>query len=261
MWRQCVLDWYPHLHTCTYFLPPIKFNRVPYDVATVAGQSVLVPQVPSSQPSQGPAVYYPAQPSQAQPAQPVAGRAWCPQPATPAPLPEVQESDVRDDSAVERVVQCLRVLAEKQQEVMMVVSELNFRRYLDNQTDPIHAAACALLPRPATMAPKYQKGDFDVLIVHRKYGLIAGEVKSVGADPQKIADLDKAVASKVGKAVKQLNKSADVLRHLVSDMDPVNVTKTLILPNVTSGQLRQALSTNAAVEQVSGVSSYRDWGC
>ena len=142
----------------------------------------------------------------------------------------------------------------------MVISELDFRKYLDGQTDPITAAACALLPRPATM-PRRPEGDFDVLIIHKKYGLIAGEVKSVGADPQKIADLDKAIASTVGKAVKQLNKSADVLRHLVSDMDPVNVTKTLILPNVTSGQLLQALSTNATMAEVSGVSSYRGGGC
>ena len=57
--------------------------------------------------------------------------------------------------------------------------------------------------------------------------------------------------SKVKIAVGQLNKEEEVLRHLVSDMDPVNITKTLILPNVTSGQLRKALSTNPTVSQVS----------
>ena len=137
----------------------------------------------------------------------------------------------------------------------MVISELEFRHYLDGQTDPITAAACALLPRPATMTPGHQDGEFDVLIIHRQYGLSVGEVRSVGGDPQKITDLDKAIARKVGTGVKQLNKSALVLRHLVSDMNPVHVTKILMLPNITSGQLRQALSTNATVAEVSGVPS------
>lgn len=136
---------------------------------------------------------------------------------------------------------------------MMVISELKFRRYLDDRTDPINAAACALLPRPATLAPKYRRGDFDVLIIHSQYGLIVGEIKSVGANPKDVPDLDQALANKVKTAVGQLNKEEEVLRHLVSDMDPVNITKTLILPNVTSGQLRKALSTNPTVSQVSQV--------
>ena len=117
----------------------------------------------------------------------------------------------------------------------------------------ITAAAYALLPRTATMAPQYLSS-IDVLIIHRQYGLIVGEVKSLGANPQ-VADLDKVIASKVGQAVKQLNRSADVLRQLVSGMDPVNITKTLILPNITSAQLLQVLSTNATVAEVSGVPS------
>ena len=143
----------------------------------------------------------------------------------------------------------------------MVISELEFGHYLDDQTDPITAAACTLLPRPSTMTPGHQDGEFDVLIIHKQYGLIVGEVKSVGADPQKISDLGKAIQSRVGKAVKQLERSAGVLRHVVKDMDPVNVTKILMLPNVTSDQLLQALSTNSTLAEVSGVSSYRGGGC
>ena len=115
----------------------------------------------------------------------------------------------------------------------------------------ITAAAYALLPHTATIP---YRGVIDVLIIHRQYGLIVGQVKSMRANPQ-IAHLDKAIASKVGQAVKQLNHSADVLRQLMSGMDSVHVTKTLILPNITSGQLLQVLSTNATVAEVSGVSS------
>lgn len=198
-WVQTVHGRYPHLHSRTYFLPPIKFNRVPYDVADIAGQSVLVPRAPSDQPTRRPAVNYPSQPSQPpQPDPPVAGRVWRQQPATPTPLPNVQGSDVRDDAALQRVLRCLRAVAERQQEVMVVISELQFRKYLDDRTDPIHAAACVLLPRPVTMSPEHRRGDFDVLVVHSRYGLIVGEVKSVGATPKDTPDVDRAVVSKVG---------------------------------------------------------------
>nr|KAG5685178.1 hypothetical protein BaRGS_000818 [Batillaria attramentaria] len=54
---------------------------------------------------------------------------------------------------------------------------------------------------------------------------------------------------RVEKAVKQLNKADVVLRQLVSDLAPVKVTKILMLPNLTSTQLQQALDTNPHVEQ------------
>nr|KAG5705332.1 hypothetical protein BaRGS_011104 [Batillaria attramentaria] len=45
---------------------------------------------------------------------------------------------------------------------MMVLSQLQFRKYLDDQVDPITAAATRLLPRPATLGKP--DGDFDMLI-------------------------------------------------------------------------------------------------
>ena len=138
----------------------------------------------------------------------------------------------------------------EQKEVMMVISELDFRKYLDHQTDPISTAACALFPRPTSLAQHYHHGDFDVLIIHRHYGLIVGEVKSVGADLENTQDLAEAVVKRVKKAAGQLNKAEGVLSHLVSDMAPVRVTKTLILPNITSAQLLQALGMDAAVKEV-----------
>ena len=254
MWLQAIHEWYPNLHNRTYFLPPQHFNRVPCDVATVAGQPVRMPQPASKQPSpkkpgHGNASVHATQGSQL-PGKPVASCVWIQQ--TPAPT-QVLDSDVRDDLGTQCVLHCLRVLAEKHEEVMMVISQLDFRKYLDDRTDPVNAAACALLPRPATMARQYHRGDFDVLIIHRHYGLIVGEVKSVGADPENTPDLNKAVVKRVGKAVNQLNKAEDVLRHLMSDMAPVRVTKTLILPSITSDQLLQALGTDAALTKVSTV--------
>ena len=253
MWLQAVSEWYPYRHSRSYFLPPIHFNRVPFDVVTVAGQPVLVPQRPSNQPSpkkpsSGPASVSATQPGSQVPGKPVAGSVWTPQSPTPT---EVLDSDARDDSGTQHVLSCLRALAEKQGEVMMVISQLDFRKYLDDKTDPISTAACSFLPRPATMAPKkYHRGDFDVLIIHPHYGLVVGEVKSVGSDPGNTQDLGKAVVKRVRKAVGQLHKAQDVLSHLVSDMAPVKISKTLILPSISSSQLLQALSTDMTLAQV-----------
>ena len=252
-WLECVREWYPARHSRTYFLPPIHFNRVQYNVDTVAGESVLVPEAAPHSPHTDPAPLYPAQPSQwIGPQPPLTAQVWSPLPDTPAPLPLYQDNDTRDDAATERVLRSLRALGEQQGEPMMVLSELQFHQYLDGDTDVLHRAACAQLPRPADLPqPSDRFGDFDILIVHRLYGLIVCEMKSVGADPSKIADLDRAVANRVGKAVKQLDKEERVLAHLSSNLAPVRITKTVVLPNITSGQLMQALSSNAQVSQVS----------
>nr|KAG5711617.1 hypothetical protein BaRGS_016799 [Batillaria attramentaria] len=251
-WLHSVNDWYPDLHTRTYFVPPLHFNRVSYDVQTVAGQSVLVPKVAPSVPSLPAAAAKPASsahsssPSQ----QPLPGSVWPDEPpATVGHAPQIFDCDVRDDRAQQLVLQHIRDLAEREREVMLVLSQLDFRKYLDKQVDPISAAAAALLPRPVTLKPSHRRGDFDVLIIHRQYGMIVGEVKAVGANFSKTQDMDTAVVTRVQKAVKQLNKAEDVLRHLVSDLAPVTITKTLMLPNITSRQLVQALSTSPQIQQ------------
>nr|KAG5701748.1 hypothetical protein BaRGS_004350 [Batillaria attramentaria] len=160
-------------------------------------------------------------------------------------MPRVQETDVRDDRAMQQVLQSIRQLAERRQEVMMVLSQLEFRKYLDNQVDPITAAATRLLPRPATLGNP--DGDFDILLVSRQYGLVVGEVKSVGHKPKYTTD--QAIVKTVQKAVKQLKKADVTLRQLVSDLAPVNVTRILMLPNITSQQLMTALSTDPQTEQ------------
>lgn len=244
-WLKCLADWYPDRLKETYFLPPLYFRRINYGVATVAGESVLVPKPTPPKKKLGPAPIYSSQSNQTKPAPPVAGSVFTKPPASfsPCPLPRFTASHSVDDEATELVLNCLRALSEEQREVMMVISQLEFRKYLDDETDPINAAACALLPR----SDPYQS-DFDILIIHRRYGLIVGEVKGVGAVMQNIHDLDSLVVIRVEKAVEQLNKAEAVLNQLVPTH--VNVTKTLFLPNITSGQLTQAVNTNSQLNQV-----------
>ncbi|XP_070209679.1 uncharacterized protein [Littorina saxatilis] len=283
-WLQCIKEWYPDRDKKTYFLPPQFFRRTHHEVETMSGLSVLVHGQPPKISKQGPAPFYPSltsqtqsgqillslpqtsmnlptlsqsnqiQSNQIQPTPPVAGSVFTLPRGDPAPLPHYIETDDLDDDAAERLWRCLRVLSKELHAVMMVISQLEFRKYLDNDTDPINAAknaaACAHLPRPGTMQKQqHHDGDFDVLIIHRHYGLIVCEVKAVGADRRNTPNLNKAVVDKVIKALKQLNKAKTVLNHLMSDMGPVQVTKTLVLPNVTSAELMQALSTAPQLQQ------------
>nr|KAG5701726.1 hypothetical protein BaRGS_004328 [Batillaria attramentaria] len=70
---------------------------------------------------------------------------------------------------------------------MMVLSQLQFRKYLDNQVDPITAAATRLLPRPATLGNP--DGDFDVLIISRRSEWWERSVTDRGQDTNMTDDL------------------------------------------------------------------------
>lgn len=159
---------------------------------------------------------------------------------------------MRDDRAQERLLHCLRAMADEQKEAMMVISQLQFGRYLHN---PSYAAIASLLPHVKKMEACYRRGDFDVLIIHKKYGLITGDVKSIGSNFSQLnlptEQEDNAIVKKVQEAVKQLNKAETVLKYLVSDLiDVTVVTKTIVMPNVTSAQLTRAISRDPVTVKV-----------
>ena len=128
-----------------------------------------------------------------------------------------------------------------------------FRKYLDNCTNPVEAAAAARLPGAGALPVQLRDGECDLMIIHRQQGLIIGEIKSVGGGSyfktQPKSRQHGVIVKKVGTAVTQVNNQEIALRHLVSDLN-INVTKILLFPNVTSAQLLQAL-TNTPVAQVS----------
>nr|KAG5692925.1 hypothetical protein BaRGS_031429 [Batillaria attramentaria] len=148
----------------------------------------------------------------------------------------VQETDSRDDFAQQHVLYCLQTLGEQRQEAMFVMSSLDFTHYL-NKLDATHAAQ---FPLPGDLPATQREGDFDVIVIHREYGVLLGEIKSVGIHDNN--PTDKAVADKVTKAVKQLDKCEKVVNHVMSDVAPgVSVRKTLILPYISRTQLQHVL--------------------
>ena len=134
---------------------------------------------------------------------------------------------------------------------MVVISRLNFTKYLYD-VRVAGGAAENLMPLPR----KTDERECDILILHRDYGLMTTEIKSVGGKQHfresVVTDQDQVIVSKVKDAVGQLNKQCDTLNYLVSDV-AVRVSKTLVLPNITSDQLLRALNTDPAATQVSSV--------
>lgn len=165
--------------------------------------------------------------------------------------PPVYDSDVRDDLAQQLILNCLRALADQRQEVMMVVSHFQFAQFLSKYN---FATACQSFPRLVDLPNQFRRGDVDVLIIHKQHGLIIGEVKNVGANFKKLGMTEEkeneVLAKKVHAAVRQLDKAETVLRHLVSDLPDVCITKTLMLPSISSSQLTRTLTHFARTAQV-----------
>jgi hypothetical protein len=94
------------------------------------------------------------------------------------------------------MLKCLQLVGREQEKQrkggMVVISQLEFRRYLDKQMDPISAAACDTLRQPNPNLPLpnphmpdskervLQAGEVDAVVVHSKYGLTPIELKAAG---------------------------------------------------------------------------------
>ncbi|KAK7098197.1 hypothetical protein V1264_002549 [Littorina saxatilis] len=242
-WRQIVTSLYPDALTRTYCVPPVQFNRVPYvrDVVPGTGLSVHVLQPRPS------ARFLHTALSTKPEGWTVPQHMWAEEPGPHLPPVGMQESDLRDDFAQNHVMLNLQELGDSRHETMFILSQLQFGSYLN---EPVYAAAAKQLPRPKDL-PRDRQGDFDFLLIHRQHSILVGELKSVGKNSNAANETDDdAIAQKVKKAVKQLDKSERVVRHLVSDMGPgMTVKKTLFLPYVSSAQLERVLDNDEQLEQ------------
>ncbi|XP_070188639.1 uncharacterized protein [Littorina saxatilis] len=228
-WKQDVLKWYLQLHKRAYFVPPVYMNRINYDLQRIADPPVAVPKPAVEKKKKG--------------------------------TLNVNKSEEMEDQAQQRVLHCLKKFCEKSStsgrqntttnvpedsddEVMFVLSQLKFTSYLG---EPCFAATARTLARPIDLKNQNQdRGDFDILVIHRHYGLLAVEIKSVGTlfsgKPESQKENDKILVDRLNKIIKQLKKSGDVLRHLTSDIhDQLRVTKTLMLPNIAAVHVRRVL--------------------
>ncbi|KAL8560622.1 hypothetical protein ACOMHN_059130 [Nucella lapillus] len=248
IWTPFIQQHYPHLLSQTYCLPPIFFYRTPQTVETIAGQTVLVRDNPSSSST-----------GQQQPPPPpaqVAGRVFVENPPDSQDV-RTQDSDWQGDTAHDR---CLQALSGMQNEVMFIISSLRFQHYLHNPANPLHAAAIAQLPSidDPSIPQNLRNGECDLIIIHRTYGLLIGEIKSLGGNDffrKRTPDKQtQTIIKKIQNAVKQLENHHRALSHLVRDLPPIRISMTLLLPNVSSSQLQSALSASPSLLQGTVVS-------
>ncbi|XP_025114499.1 uncharacterized protein LOC112576346 isoform X2 [Pomacea canaliculata] len=236
-WLQWVEAAFPDLESQAYFLPPVYVNRVPMTRQSVGGQDVWVLQ------------HAPGQACQSM------------EPATTPPVVSisqpflVQDSDTRDDAAMQRVLLHLQRLFDQNGEVLVGISQLQFGQYLG---EPCYAAEAAQLPLPANLPPdlprNWKKGDFDVLLIHRHYGFVVCEVKSFGENVRELdltqQDINSNIKRKLRQAVSQLDKAEAMLSHLVSDVCPdLRITKTIAVPNLPTAWVQQAISDDPQLSQ------------
>ncbi|XP_025078789.1 uncharacterized protein LOC112554930 [Pomacea canaliculata] len=223
-----------------YFLPPVYINRVPMTRETIAGQDILVLQKPPGQAGQSCKVTVNPSP---------AVQSSSPQPTV------VLDSDVRDDAAMQRIFLCLQKMSQQNSEVFVAMSQLQFGEYLG---EPCYAAAAAQVPLATSLSPprpkNWDKGDFDVLLIDRKYGFVVCEVKAVGDNVQELGlsqqDMEKNIRKKLKQAIVQLDKAEAMLSHLVSDIAPgLRITKTIAVPNLTAHQVEQAIAGDNQLTQ------------
>ena len=248
-WRQLVQSFYPRALSRTYCVPPLHFNRLDDEAMADGGCPVYIRTPPGGSASSLPhTAGSTLRISSIEPS-----RSGIP-PTDQRPLLQQEPNalgNTQADFAQQHVLTNLKELGDACGEVMFILSELNFKDYLNK---PFYAKATAKLPKPATL-PKHDRhigkqGDFDVLLIHRQHGLLVGEVKSVGRSEAGRADAD--VTRVLDKAVKQLDKSEAVARHLVSDIAPdLAVRKTFFLPYVSCVQLQRVLAATPKLAQVS----------
>ncbi|XP_025111873.1 uncharacterized protein LOC112574795 isoform X6 [Pomacea canaliculata] len=229
-WEKWVEAAFPDLDSSVYFLPPVHVSRVPTTQESVAGQTVLVlqssPQTDESN-----------------------------QTATTA----VEDSDVRHDAAMQRVLLCLETMFKENREVLVGVSQLLFDDYL---RDSRYADVARRLPLPARypsdLGQEWKPGDIDVLLIHRQHGLVICKVKVFGGNvnEQNMSEKERTekthteIKNNLQEAIKQLDRPGVTVSHLASDVAPgLRVTKTIALPNLTVSQLQQVLDNDRELTQ------------
>jgi len=239
-WRRIVKSYYPNILTRPYSVPPLHFNRVPYDVVEFAGQYVLVQRPPG-------------QPLSTQKEQEGDKTSQGARPKTKTPLkPDIVKPEhVQDDFAQQHVLANLQVLAESRHEPQFVVTELDFKDYLNVAE---YNKATAKLPK------KKVHGDYDILIINKNYGILVGELKSIGRTDKKVDD--DLLRDRVKKAVQQLEKGKEKVTHDLSDLVPYRVydlvthvlsdlvRTCLFLPYISSQQLQRILEQDQLLFKV-----------
>ena len=237
---------YPDLLHKTICVPPVHFNQESFVRRTVPGTGLSALQVHKPTADQ-PVHDDPSASQQPEPSTNFQSSLWTQESEPHATPVRVQCSDFVDDAAQQHVLNHLEKLGNDHGEVMFILSQLNFTSYLNSLS---YAAAADSFPLAIDLGRQYCDGEVDILLFHRRYGILVGELKAVGKQQKQLKD--SYVIKKVREAVKQLNNAGKAVKHLLSDIVPqLTVRKTILLPYVSRSQLQRALDAAPQLKIVS----------
>lgn len=159
-------------------------------------------------------------------------------------------SDVRHDQAMQRVLHCLRRMAEQHEEQMFVLTQFKYEDYLNS---PIHRYKRNPYPMPSSLKGEDKSvGCFDILIVHRYQGVLILVVKDVESQG---VEQDEKVFEKLTKGLKQLKLANRMVKHLLQDLPKIpKIQQAMILPNSNSELLLQVLDRFTSLKKVTFLS-------
>ncbi|XP_025113002.1 uncharacterized protein LOC112575383 isoform X2 [Pomacea canaliculata] len=152
---------------------------------------------------------------------------------------------LRHDQAMHQLLQNLYLLAQSENEAMFVISQFKYNNYLAMSEGVFNDHQLPMPDELGELDKDY--GNFDLLIVHRKYGLMVVVVRACSPEPgdnNKEKD-DSNIFEEIDSGVRQLQNAECVLPHVLSYQHwDVPVRKTLMLPNVSQEILRRVLRRN-----------------
>ncbi|XP_025112299.1 uncharacterized protein LOC112575025 [Pomacea canaliculata] len=152
------------------------------------------------------------------------------------------DDTLRHDHAIQHVLNCLRHLADRDQQAMFVLSQFTCDDYLASVDEQF---AHHKLPMPSDLTRRDKDYEnFDVLIVHRQYGVVVVVVKASVCTADMGVEIrdNERVVQDLREAVKQLDGAERMLKHLMADVRPdTTIRKTLMLPNLSLKFLKEIL--------------------
>ncbi|XP_025112295.1 uncharacterized protein LOC112575023 isoform X3 [Pomacea canaliculata] len=144
------------------------------------------------------------------------------------------DDTLRHDHAIQHVLKCLRHLVDTDQQAMFVLSQFTCDDYLASVDEQF---AQHKLPMPSDLIRRDKDYEnFDVLIVHRQYGVVVVVVKASVCTADMGVEIrdNERVVQDLREAVKQLDGAERMLKHLMADVRPdIAIRKTLMLPNLS----------------------------
>ncbi|XP_070202242.1 uncharacterized protein [Littorina saxatilis] len=211
-WYKIIRRWYPGLHREVYSAPPVHFKAVAFKPKP---EKPVVPEEPFER--FGMRMYIPT-----------------------------QYSTTKDDEAQQRVLWTLSEYSKKKGTAAFILSNMEFQNYLNKDyswADPNTPE----LPKP-NIKLQQEEGEVDVLVIDKEQGVFILEVKAIG-DPDEEREFERStqiteLSKKISKIGKQVQKEKNVIRKLLSDLDPdekIKIRAGVVLANTTRDLLDETL--------------------